>query len=69
MALDILFRFFGDRCVEKTPCKRKPHKSGFQGNRGGIGGERVQSDGKNRRANGFPVQDGVALSTPSNQVP
>ena len=36
------FCFSGDMCDRKTPYKRKPLISGFQGGVGGIGGSGVQ---------------------------
>ena len=40
-----IFRFSGDMCGGKTPCKRKAvYSAVFQGHWGGIGGDRVQSE-------------------------
>ena len=38
------FCFSGDKCGRKTPYKRKPLLSGFQGHVGGIGGSGVLSE-------------------------
>ena len=39
-----IFRFSGDMCGGKTPCKRKTvYSAVFQGHWGGIGGDRAQS--------------------------
>ena len=63
-----LFCFSADMCGRKTPCKRKPLTSGFQGRVGGIGGSRVQSENPlDFRRAAFPPREG-RLCRPSQDT-